>query len=189
MKLIEKTNIDIGTLYSELEKQFPKCEMKPKEIFAQIIQNPSYKVYFITNDYNNKCGYFTFLELEDNTILIDYFAINKEYHSQGIGTKTFNEMKKYFSYNGCYLEVEQKSKQDINTIRRANFYEKLGAKLIDIQYTYPNNDGGLPMDLYFMPFSKDYFPDRKNTLKNIKTVFEKLHFDITFAENIYAELK
>ena len=45
------------------------------------------------------------------------------------------------------------------------------------------------MDLYFMPFSKTYFPNRMNTLKNIKTIFEKLHFDISAAKNIYAELK
>ena len=111
MKLIEKTNINIDTLYLELEKQFPKCEMKPKEIFAQIIQNPSYKVYFITNDDNNKCGYFTFLELEDNTILIDYFAINKEYHSQGFGSKTFEEMKKSFLITAAIWKLNKRVKK------------------------------------------------------------------------------
>lgn len=189
MNLLEISNIDSDKLYQEIEKQFPKSEMKQKDIFEKIIENPKYKIFYILNDNKKVCGYFTFFELEDNTIIIDYFAIYKECHGQGLGSKTFEKIKKEFSYKGCYLEVEKKNKKEINTIRRAAFYEKLGAKLLDIDYCYPNIEGGLPMDLYFMPFRDNYMPDAKNTLTNIKNIFENMHFDITNIENIYKKIR
>lgn len=178
MKLSEKQKVDIDIFYSELQKQFPQSELKEKNIFAEILEIPNYKIFDIVNEDGVNCGYFTFLELPNNTILIDYIAIFNEFHSKGYGSKTFDCMKNELNYLGCYLEVEKENPQDINTIRRINFYKKLGAKLLDINYIYPNIEGGLPMDLYFMSFKQNYFPKKDEILANIEFVFQELHFDI-----------
>ncbi len=185
MQLIEKTHVNLDILYSELQKQFPQSELKEKNIFTEILELPNYKIFDIVNEEGINCGYFTFLELPDKTILVDYIAIFKEFHSKGYGSKTFECIKTELSYQGCYLEVEKENPQDINTIRRINFYKKLGAKLLDINYIYPNIEGGLPMDLYFMPFKQDYFPKKDKILANIRFAFQKLHFDISKTAEIF----
>ena len=136
MKLAENSKFDIDSFYLELQKQFPRSEMKEKAVWAKILTLPEYKIFNIFNDENKICGYFTFLELPDKTILIDYFAIFKEFHSLGYGSKAFEYLKSLNKYAGCYLEVEKENPKDINTFRRINFYKKLGAKLLDINYIY-----------------------------------------------------
>lgn len=188
MRIVENKNVNVDLFYTELEKQFPQKEIKSKETFKQIILNQKYKVFNIINN-NLFSGYFSFFEFDDNTILIDYFAINKEFHSLGLGSKTFGLIKQELNYLGCYLEVEKKNQQDINTFRRAAFYEKLGAKKLDINYLYPHADGFLPMDLYFMPLKNNYTPSQKEVLKNIKTAFDNIHFDLEHSDKIYEGIK
>lgn len=188
MKLAENSKFDIDSFYLELQKQFPRSEMKEKAVWAKILTLPEYKIFNIFNDENKICGYFTFLELPDKTILIDYFAIFKEFHSLGYGSKAFEYLKSLNKYAGCYLEVEKENPKDINTFRRINFYKKLGAKLLDINYIYPNVNGGLPMDLYFMPFKQNYLPDKNKSLANIKFAFHKMHFDILKIAEIFSKI-
>jgi len=188
MQLVEDKNININALYKSLETQFPKSELKEKSVFEKILQNKNYKVFnIVSNDL--VCGYFTFLEFSDNTIWIDYFAINKSCQSKGFGTAAFNLMKTMPVYKGCYLEVEKASIKDINTIRRIRFYENLGAIKLDINYLYPNVYGNLPMNLYFMPFGKFLgIPDKQQIIKNIEYAFENIHFDIAHRHKLLADI-
>lgn len=185
MKLIEEKNPDINLLFSDLELHFPRTELKDKNIFAQIINQPEYKTFDIYSKDGKICGGCCLLEFPDNTFLIDYIRISKEFQSKGFGSKTFEIMKNNFKYDGCYLEVEKENPNDPNTTRRINFYKNLGAKLLDIDYYYPNNYGNLPMDLYYMPFANSEIPSKKQISKNIKILFEKIHFDIKHANELY----
>ena len=60
--------------------------------------------------------------------------------------------------------------QDINKYRRIKFYEALGAKKLDIDYVYPNDQGGYPMDLYYLGKN---IPE--NITEDIKYIFKILH--------------
>lgn len=187
----KETNKDIiaRELYTSLTSQFPQDEMKSFDTFEKILQNPKYKVFSICEN-NLVYGYFTYYEFEDNTILVDYFVIKKEYHSKGIGSFTFNELKKLSKYDGCYLEVEKYNSNEINTLRRINFYKKLGAIKLDINYIYPNKNLGLPMDLYFMPFkSFANIPQKETILINIKNLFKNIHFDIENTDDIFSKIE
>ncbi len=177
-----------NSIYGKIEKQFPISERKPENSLKKILTNKRYKVFNILEN-SSECGYFTFFEFMDNTILIDYFAIYPQYHSNGFGTKAFELMKKTFSYKGCFLEVEKINHKEPNTIRRINFYTKLGAIKLDINYLYPNSEGYLPMDLYFMPFKNKYCPERTNVMKNIEEAFKNIHFDIKNTQEILSLIK
>lgn len=184
MKLIENKSIDIDILYTKLTKQFPKTEMKDKNIFGKILQNRNYRVMEIVEG-EICCGICTFFEFKDNTILVDYFAIYPQYHSKGYGSGAFNFLINKSKYNGCYLEVEKENPQDINTGRRIKFYENLGAKLLDINYYYPNKYGNLPMNLYFLSFKNNYYPSKEHICANIKSAFDNLHFDLDNTNSVY----
>lgn len=190
MKFIESNkNIISSELYKTLQAQFPPEEMKSYETFEKILKNPKYKVFSICEN-NQVYGYFTYFEFDDNTILIDYFVINKEYHSKGIGSLTFNQMKELYQYNGCFLEVEKYNPKNQNTLRRINFYKKLGAIKLDINYIYPNQNQGLPMDLYFMPFKpSSNIPSKEAVFINIKNLFRNIHFDVNNLEDILLKIE
>ncbi len=188
MKLIEEKKPDINLIYSDLEQHFPKTELKDKNVFEKILTIPEYKVFHIVNN-GTACGYFTFLEFPDRTILIDYIAIYKNFRGKGGGSKTFDYIKEQMNYLGCYLEVEKENPDDINTTRRIRFYQKQGAQLLNMNYIYPNHQGHLPMDLYFMPFDENYFPKKEDIFNNIKLSFDKLHFDIDDREKIFTKIQ
>ena len=121
-------------------------------------------------------------EKETNTLWLDYFAVYKHFHSQGKGSEIMRNFITYFSdYNGCYLELEQPDETALDTLRRIKFYENLGAVKLNIRYFYPNKNGDLPMDLYFLPF-RNFLPE--NTLKTIQNIFFLLHSDITHIKSV-----
>ena len=188
MKLIKNKQNNIDQIYSEMQKLFPKEELKPKTSMEKVFAIESYNVFDIYTDNDIKCGFLTTFEFDDNTILIDYLGIFKEFHSKGYGSETLKTIINQQKWKGCYLEVEKENINDINTTRRIKFYKNLGAQLLDINYLYPNNYKLLPMDLYYLPINSKYKPSKQAVLSNIKTLFDKIHFDIENIDSIYEKI-
>ncbi len=164
---------DFYQIYKDMQVQFPPEELKPYEHLKSIVSE-SYKIYQVIE--NIPVGYIILFQTEE-FIFIDYIAIYQEFHSKGFGGKILDSLKQHFNKKGCFLEVEKPDPENINTLRRIKFYEKNGAKKLNINYIYPNYHGGLPMDLYYISFNK-----QKTTLietKNfITSLFACIHSDI-----------
>ena len=122
-------------------------------------------------------------------IWVDYLAIFKKYHSMGFGSKILDSLKENFkNKNGIIFEVEKVDEKNINTIRRQKFYIKNGAKRLDINYIFPNKEGGLNMDLFYIKL-KETSPNKSLLFDIIKNVFNSLHFDIEKEANeIYLKI-
>lgn len=187
MNFIEKKDKNIDSLYKALCEQFPKSELKKESSFKNICKNPSYKIFDIFHD-KKLCGHTSIFELPDKSILVDYFFIYESMHSCGLGTKAFEHFKLKTDYIGCYLEVEKENEADLKTIRRARFYKKLGARKMNLNYLYPNEDGFLPMDLYFMPFRQNCIPAIESVYNNIKIIFENLHYELHHFKEVYKKI-
>lgn len=175
-------------IYDFLKQYFPSHELKQSKTFEKIYKNQNYSICEIVFKYRT-CGFFSFFQFKDNTIFIDYFFIFKKFQSMGLGSKTFEIIKKNFSQKGCYIEVEKENKNHYNTIRRVKFYKNLGAKKLNINYFYPNQEGELNMDLFFLPFEAKYFPTKENIIQNIQTIFDKLHFDLPHSKEVLKKIK
>lgn len=158
---------DFRHIYNDMEKQFPVSEMKPYAIFVKLIEENKLECYGAF-DNNTEIGYVLYAPV-NNTKWLEYIAVKKEYHCKGYGKKILSLL------NNCYLEVEKPDEGNPDTIRRVRFYTSLGAEKLDINYIYPNNQGGLPMDLYFIGSN---LPDKASINKTIKYVFNSLHSDI-----------
>lgn len=186
--LKEAKNSDI--IFEDMQKQFPPEELKDFSTFKKLLNTPDYKL-FVLEDNSRLTGYLIFLEdKQSKTIWIDYVAILKEYHGCGFGSEIFHIAKNTFKdLKGCYLEVEKQNPDDINTLRRIKFYTRLGAKKLDVDYIYPNKTGGLPMDLYFMPFDETYFPSKEDMMQAINHTFSYLHSDIKNTKEIFSKIK
>lgn len=188
---LKKENKDFFyTVYKDMQEQFPKSELKSFERFMELFSSDNYCLYSAWAD-DKAVGYFiVFIDCENKNLWLDYVAVLKKYHSRGFGHKIFEILKKYFSkdFNGIYLEVEKPDEANINTIRRIKFYESMNAKKLDIKYFYPNDDGALPMDLYFLPFKQDKVPPKEEVINTIQIVFGSIHSDCKELDTILTQI-
>ena len=129
-------------IYNDLTTQFPSCETKSYEQLLALINGNNYKLWLIL-DNNTTVGYCLIFEYS-NYILVDYIAILKDFHSKGYGSSFLKSLHTlYPNKDGCFFEVEKIDNNNINTIKRAKFYINNNVRKInDINYIYPNNDGG-----------------------------------------------
>ena len=181
MELIKTS--DFSVIYDDMLFQFPASEMKSLEKF-QSISGDNYYIYKIIEKV--PVGYVVIFEYLD-FIFIDYIAVYKEFHSQGFGGKILERLRELFKdKKGCFLEVEKPDLENFNTIRRIDFYQKHGAKKLDINYLYPNEKGFLPMDLYYISYGSE--PSYYEIKSFITKLFEVVHKDIKHSEEILAKI-
>lgn len=190
LNLILENTEYFSSVYEDMKIQFPADELKDFDCFIKLLNKPSYRLYSVVESDNVRVGYVICITDDKNKFLwIDYIAIYKNMQCKGYGHKIFYLLKeKFAAYTGIYLEVEKPDINEQNTIRRINFYKSLGAKKLNLNYIYPNKNGGLPMDLYFIPFSTDYKEDLSLAFHDISCVFDILHSDIPVTKNILEQI-
>lgn len=181
MEFIE--TLEFESIYKDMQAQFPKAELKTYEHLKEIAGD-NYRIYQVIE--NEPVGYVILFETED-FIFIDYVAVFKEFHSRGFGGKILENLKQAFHKRGCFLEVEKPNFLDKNTLRRIKFYEKYGAEKLDVNYIYPNNEGGLPMDLYYISYDNKK-PSNSDIKQFITALFKAVHFDIENCDEILKKI-
>ena len=185
MLCLERKNFcDFDEIYKDMKEQFPAAELKSFSDFKKLFSKETYRLY-IAKDDTKTVGYtVVYCSEEEKFLWLDYVAVKKAFQSGGYGKKIFSELQRTFStYKGIYAEIEKPDTKNPDTIRRINFYTKLGAKKLECRYFYPNNGGGLEMDLYFIPFSKNN-PESEFTKAVIKKVFSDIHQNVRELQKI-----
>lgn len=176
MKLKKGTQKTFETVYPDMQEQFLPEELKDKELLSALLDSQTYDLWLaeetgIPVAYLLTCPY-------DNYIWLDYIAVFREHQSKGYGSKILPLLSEaYPGAKGLFLEVEHENKEDSNTSRRIWFYRRLGAERILKNYQLPTASGGFPMELYFLPYEKE-FPSKAQTLAVIQHVFDTIHADI-----------
>lgn len=179
-----KETKELTSVYKDMVLQFPMCELKSYDTLFALLQKPNYRL-FLCEENSKEVGYVFVFEAEE-FILLDYFAIFKEFQGEGFGSQILTELKKYFvNKKGCFMEVEKPNPQIKNTLRRINFYKKNGAQKLDLEYFYPSKEGALPLDLYFVGYSK---PKNSEIKEFINELFEEIHNDIKNIQEIKLEI-
>lgn len=172
-------------VYDDMVLQFPESELKSFEKFISLMKNSDYKL-ILASDAGKYIGYImVFFDGADKYLWLDYIAVFKEYHSCGYGGKMLDALGNLFPHtDGVFLEVEKPDVTQENTLRRIKFYKKHGAVLVNNNYLYPNAEGFLPMDLYYIPY-KTVIPAKKMIFNVIKNVFDVLHKDLQHKDYVY----
>ncbi len=176
-------------VYSDMKKQFPVSELKDYDAFVNLLEKTNYELLLAKMD-NITIGYVIVAKDNINKVIwLDYIAILEDFHGKGYGSLIMLNLKKYYSdYNGCYLEVEKPDLTCNNTLRRIKFYKNLGAVKLDIDYYYPNKDGMLPMDLYFIAYN-NFSPGKLFTQSVINNIFMLLHKNIIHYQEVLSKIK
>lgn len=185
-ELAKSDTAKFKNIFLDMKKQFPQSELKDFEAFKRLLNGNNYSLY-IALDNSVDCGYCLLYENKKSKFLwLDYIAVLEKYHCKGYGQRILEFIKNNFSdFDGIYLEVEKPDINDINTFRRIKFYESLGAVKLDCRYFYPNKDGCIAMDLYYMPFTpKGTVPVSEDVMNAIKHVLSSIHSDYAHLDEV-----
>jgi GNAT superfamily N-acetyltransferase len=195
IEIIEGNLSDLKNIYEIFKTDFAAEEIKNYEQLEFLMVKQNYKLLLAKDsNLNEFIGYAFIYELNHlDAIWLDYMAIYKPYRNSGYGTLLFNKIAQLKKGGmGIFIEVEI---PEVNTghtrenqLNRIRFYERLGAKRLNIPYELPTNDGGLPMYLYFKPSPSVQLLPKETISEAIIEVFEKVHWDIENKDNILKRL-
>lgn len=158
---VEEFEKDIYDKYIEL---FPEEEQREWEKIVNSVKNGVERFYKITLE-NETIGFFTLERInEDYPFYLDYFAIYKEYQNKGHGTEAIKVLlNKIINKDGLIAEIETECADNPITIKRFEFYKRLGFKKIESEY--------LLYDVYYTPI---IYTDYKEIDKD---KYDKIFFD------------
>lgn len=167
---------------------FPESERKSYEKLSELILGNHYQLivaYDIQVDGNRPVGFACLLV--DEYVWLDYLLVDPSFQGLGYGGQMIQALIDQYKHHklGIFLEVEKINAHDKNTIRRVDFYQRLGAFATTISYQLPTEVGGFPMDLFYLPLIET-MPSTQDCLEAIKMAFNVIHDDLSTRENIYA---
>ncbi len=111
---------------------FPKPEVKPFKTIKSLMERGLYIVLSFEEDNNLKAYAFLCYNSKKDYLLLDYYAVLKQYRGTGIGKKIFKILTNEFeNMKGIIVEAEnpmfsKDNEDDIIRKRRISFYEKCG---------------------------------------------------------------
>lgn len=121
-------------IYNKYMDLFPKDEQKSLNKLKKTYHNGVGKIFkIVLNDLT--IGFFMLEKIKNYPFYLDYFAIYKEYQNRGYGTEAMKELINRIACNdGLIGEIEKENKDDINTIKRLEFYRKIGFRKTGAEY-------------------------------------------------------
>lgn len=177
----DKTLQTFETVFADMLAQFPKEEMKPKEIVRSLLQRGKYHL-LLAYDGTQWVGYLiVYYDRRSASLWLDYFAVFAPYHSRGYGSRMLALLPGAFPYaRGCFLEVEKPAAHKEMAVRRAQFYRRQGARRVSLDYLYPCVEGVFPMDLFFIPYTQGAQDglSADDIFGTIARVFKNTHADL-----------
>ena len=120
MELKLATKKDFFSIYSEMEKNFVREEIRDYGAALAVMENERYSIYQIINN-GTRVGFISVWELPDFAF-VEHFVIYDSYRNNGLGEKTLLLLKDKF--DKILLEVEP-PEDEIKT-RRISFYKRCG---------------------------------------------------------------
>lgn len=186
------TLVDLETVYPWLVHDFPASELKSRGQFERLMAKGDYTLYLLhlaqhaasDADADAVVGYALVYEPASPAIAwLDYIAIDPRLRNSGLGTAFLNKLCQTLgSTLGLMLEVEPPTSADADTLvnqrRRIAFYERIGARRLNVTYFFPAQDGPLPMLLYFRPIATLAALPKEHIQAIIKAVYEYVHDDV-----------
>ena len=177
MNLIQAQDLStlekIKNLYIQ---SFPKEERKPFSLILQKQKEQKVEILSIEKE-NNFFGLMILAKDNDN-ILLDYFAIKKEYQSQGLGSKSLELLFEKYKDKTIIIEIEStkiKSNNQIQRQKRKDFYLKNNFKvqdfyvdLFNIEMEILTNNKPMNFQQYQNVYKNSYGNDIIENIKQIQ---------------------
>jgi GNAT superfamily N-acetyltransferase len=178
--IIEKCEYDSGLVEQvrELyESAFPIEEKREFAIILEMLKSNEEILFFCLNEDRTKILAFAiFWKFHfSERYLLDYYAVAPECRSLGIGSEFLQRLlvNPIFQNAEIIFEIENPDykDKDLSKLKRAQFYGKLGCKVIsDFTYFLPSLNDCEPANMILLNYSREAkYNISKNELENICT--------------------
>lgn len=192
IEIMEGNLKDLNHVYTMLKEDFAADELKDYAQLEMLMMKKKYKLLLAKHQILDEIiGYAFIYQIGHlKAIWLDYLAIVKRFRNSGFGTLIFTKIAESYlgDISGIFIEVEipeeRTGLEPDNQKRRINFYERLGAKKLAIQYELPTNEGGFPMYLYFKPSPNSELLKKSQLEEAISSTFNYIHSDVKNREII-----
>ena len=147
-----------------MEKSFPKNEYRAKESQKKLLKNPMYKLDVKTDESGKTIAFIASWDFP-KFIFIEHLAVDPSCRGKGMGSKI---MKDFINNSKKPIVLEIEIPNDEISIKRKNFYEKLGFKLNNHEYyQLPLRKGDKPMKLNLMSYPEEIPDENFEIIENI----------------------
>lgn len=157
---------DLNVIYDILKKSFPYNERRAKYDVKNLLRLG--QEVFLKIVFEDKIiGVIAYKDI-GKIRFFEYFAVNPDYRSKGIGSIALNKFIDNFTSSKLetlVLEVERPT--DIIKERRIAFYNRFGCKLNNYDYNQPNYHTGRPVPMFLMTYKKELSIDEFKFVKEI----------------------
>lgn len=156
----------IKTIRGIYNSSFPENERIDFDIIQQSLKDKETAFTLEGIIYNNQlAGLISYLR-EDKYLILCYFALDKQYRNQGIGTEVLSILAD--KYSNCTLIGEIEHPKDSLSKRRIGFYKRNNFYITDFGYKQPaliaNTE---PVPLLIISYPKELTKTEYQTIKDI----------------------
>ncbi len=127
MELCTAGSLDKKFILELYLRAFPESERKPFSLIERKAAMGEMEILLIRE--NGKRAGLAITVLQENLVLLDYFAIAEEFRGQGIGSDALQMLLALYSDTQFYLEIERPDETAPNQaerLRRKSFYLRNG---------------------------------------------------------------
>ena len=120
-------------VYVLYQKAFPRSEKKPFSMIRSMYQKGKSDIWRFTR--NGKFAGIIITINGEQTILLDYLAVEESQRGTGIGSEILQLMREHYAGKGVFLEIEsvyEDCENKAERIRRKHFYEKCGMESMEV---------------------------------------------------------
>ena len=151
-------------VFKLMEKSFPKNEYRAKENQKKLLKNPMYKLDVKTDESGKTIAFIASWDFP-KFLFIEHLAVDPCCRGKGTGSK---RMKDFINNSKKPIVLEIEIPNDEISIKRKNFYEKLGFKLNNHEYyQLPLRKGDKPMKLNLMSYPNEIPDETFEIIENI----------------------
>lgn len=151
-------------VFKLMEKSFPKNEYRAKENQKKLLKNPMYKLDIKTDESGKTIAFIASWNFP-KFLFIEHLAVDPSCRGKGMGSKI---MKDFINNSKKPIVLEIEIPNDEISIKRKNFYEKLGFKLNNHEYyQLPLRKGDKPMKLNLMSYPNEIPDETFEIIENI----------------------
>ncbi len=139
-------------VFELMQNSFPENEYRGYDEQKKLLKNPLYKIWTQANENGDIIAFMAFWSFND-FIFVEHLAVSQLYRGKGLGTKMIQKITKNFS-KPIILEIEVPC--DEFSIKRLNFYERLGFKPNDYKYCQlPLRKNDAVIEMIIMSYPKE----------------------------------
>jgi GNAT superfamily N-acetyltransferase len=185
---------DLAEVYPSMRAEFADS-LKSREQLTQLLATGDYRLYLARGapPAATHVGYaFVFALRGQRLAWLDYLAVDASVRNHGIGTAIFQAICDQLApdFAGLMLEVDPPTSHDPALLamerRRLAWYQRLGSRVLNVDYRFPGADGAIPMLLLCRPLGSTTALAADDLRAIIRAVYDVVHSDVPGRDTILA---